>query len=79
MSCTMSINVLIGGLDAKHQYLKSAEVYTPNHRGDCKFGTELTDFPFPVMGAVGGQVQGDTSGCSLGSVDINFIKGKVPF
>ena len=39
------------------QYLKSAEVYTPNHRADCKFGTELSDFPFPVMGAVGGQVK----------------------
>ena len=38
------------------QYLTSAEVYTPNHHGDCQFGTELTDFPFPVMGAVGGQV-----------------------
>ena len=39
------------------QYLTSAEVYTPNHHGDCQFGTELTDFPFPVMGAVGGQVR----------------------
>ena len=42
------------------QYLTSAEVYTPNYRGDCKFGTELTDFPFPVMGAVGGQVRAST-------------------
>ena len=38
------------------QYLTSAEVYTPTYRSDCKFGTELTDFPFPVSGAVGGQV-----------------------
>jgi hypothetical protein len=56
-ACVESVNIIIGGMASDHQYLTSAEVISPNHESDCE-RAKVADFPYPVMGAAGGMVNG---------------------
>ncbi len=57
LTCVESVNVVVGGLADDNEYMASAEVFTPNHVSDCDVA-KVGDYPYPVMGAVGGMVGG---------------------